>query len=79
MAGSQGDDFIDSESLCKPIFYSSEVEEAISQVFQPEQLQNTGPLWSISFTCVRIFCRTKDITMDTIVIQWYVNKWPCIL
>ena len=44
-----------------------------------EQLQNTGPLWSTSFTCVGGFCRTKHITMDTIVIQWYVNKWPCIL
>ena len=42
-------------------------------------LQNTRPLWSTSFTCVRIFCRTKDITMDTIVIQWYVDKWPGIL
>ena len=42
------------------------------------RLQNTRPLWSTSFTCVRIICRTKNITMDTIVIQWYVNKRPGI-
>ena len=46
---------------------------------QTTQTTEARPLWSTSFTCVRIFCRTKDIIMDTIVIQWYVNKWPGIL
>ena len=39
-----------------------------------EQLQNTGPFWSTSFTGVG-----RSIKMATIVMQWYVNKWPCIL
>ena len=34
-----------------------------------EQLQNTQPLWSTSFTFIRMFCRTKDITIDK-SIQW---------
>ena len=32
------------------------------------------------FTCVKIFWRTKYYnTTGTLVIQWDVNKWPCIL
>ena len=32
-------------------------------------------------TCklVRSFCRTRHTTMEAFVIQWYGNKWPCIL
>ena len=44
-----------------------------------EQLQNAGPLRTTCFTYVKFFWRTKHNTIGTFVIQWDVNKWPCIL
>lgn len=42
-------------------------------------IQNTGPLKSTSFTCASVLYRTRHNTTDAILIQWEVNKWPCIL
>ena len=43
-----------------------------------EQLQNTLPLWSTSFTCVGRLWRTRHNTMVAFLIQWHVilqNGW----
>ena len=37
------------------------------------------PLSITCFTCAKIFWRRKCNTIGTFVIQWDVNKWPCIL
>ena len=43
------------------------------------QLPKAGSLQTACFTCVKIVWRTKYKTVGTFVIQWDVNKWPCIL
>ena len=68
-------------SIWKPVSSLYDKVSRVSQLVQRVHRlsENSGPPWSTSFLCVGTLSSTRHSTLDAILIQYYANKWPCIL